>query len=130
MSSSILTAFNEHFMEFVGDIQTVFPNDTDLLAAKNSFIAIRKMNPKLIIKTWDVFVVGQYKSVIESGDLNFFINKDYSSDLANQANSQKINEAIDRLRNPVKLMNESEQSKIMGYIQNLTKLSEMYKANS
>ena len=88
------------------------------------------MNPKLIIKTWDVFVVGQYKSVIESGDLNFFINKDYSSDLANQANSQKINEAIDRLRNPVKLMNESEQSKIMGYIQNLTKLSEMYKANS
>ena len=29
MSSSILTAFNEHFMEFVGDIQTVFPNDTD-----------------------------------------------------------------------------------------------------
>jgi len=76
MSSSILTAFNEHFMEFVGDIQTVFPNDTDLLAAKNSFIAIRKMNPKLIIKTWDVFVVGQYKSVIESGDLNFFINKE------------------------------------------------------
>ena len=129
MSSSILTAFNEHFMEFVGDIQTVFPNDTDLLAAKNSFIAIRKMNPKLIIKTWDVFVVGQYKSVIESGDLNFFINKDYSQDLVNQANSQKIIEAIDRLRNPVKMMNESEQLKIMSYIKNLTKLSELYKVN-
>ena len=129
MSSSLLTAFNDHFIEFVSNIQIVFPDDTDLLAAKNSFLAIRKMNPKLLIKSWDIFVVGKYKNVIDSGDISFFINKDYSQDLVNQANSQKIIEAIDRLRNPVKMMNESEQLKIMSYIKNLTKLSELYKVN-
>ena len=87
------------------------------------------MNPKLLIKSWDIFVVGKYKNVIDSGDISFFINKDYSQDLVNQANSQKIIEAIDRLRNPVKMMNESEQLKIMSYIKNLTKLSELYKVN-
>ena len=75
MSSSLLTAFNDHFIEFVSNIQIVFPDDTDLLAAKNSFLAIRKMNPKLLIKSWDIFVVGKYKNVIDSGDISFFINK-------------------------------------------------------
>jgi hypothetical protein len=126
--ASLLTAFNDHFMEFVNDIQTVFPNDTDILTAKNSFIAIRKMNPKLLIKSWDIFVVGKYKSVIENGDMSFFMNKDYGEDLVSNPNSRKIMDAIDRLRQPVKMMNEDEQKKILGYIQNLTKISELYKA--
>ena len=48
--SSILTAFNDHFTEFVNDIQNVFPEDGDILLAKNAFTTIRKANPKLIIK--------------------------------------------------------------------------------
>ena len=126
MSSSILTAFNNHFTEFVDDIQRVFPDDVDILTAKNSLFAVRKMNPKMIIKCWDTFVVGNYKSVIEAGDLSFFMDKDYSADLKNNNESKKITEAIDRLRTPVKMMNEEEKAKIMKYIQNLTKLSEMY----
>ena len=34
MANNILTAFNDHFMDFVNDIQTVFPNDADILTAK------------------------------------------------------------------------------------------------
>ena len=47
MSSSntnLLTIFNDHFVEFISDIQSVFPEDPDILAAKNSLIAIRKAN--------------------------------------------------------------------------------------
>ena len=44
MSSNILTAFNDHFVEFISDIQNVFPEDHDILVAKNSLLAIRKMN--------------------------------------------------------------------------------------
>jgi hypothetical protein len=86
------------------------------------------MNPKLLIKSWDIFVVGKYKSVIENGDMSFFMNKDYGEDLVSNPNSRKIMDAIDRLRQPVKMMNEDEQKKILGYIQNLTKISELYKA--
>ena len=83
MTSNILSAFNDHFVEFVSDIHSVFPEDTDVLAAKNALIAIRKANPKMIIKIWNVFIVGKYKSEIDSGNLDFFMNKDYSNDVAN-----------------------------------------------
>ena len=123
--TSLLTAFNDHFTEFVDDIQSVFPNDPDILTAKNSFGAIRKANPKLIIKIWNKYIVGKYKSVIEQGDISFFLNKDYSEDLVNSDYAGKIMDAIDRLRKPVKEMSPDNQKKTMKYIQNLTKLSLM-----
>jgi len=126
MTSNILSAFNDHFVEFVSDIHSVFPDDTDVLAAKNALTAIRKANPKMIIKIWNVFIVGKYKNEIESGNLDFFINKDYSNDVSNADNSSKIMESIDRLRAPIKLMGKDNQEKTMRYIQNLTKLAAIY----
>ena len=126
--SSILTAFNDHFMEFITDINNVFPEDPDLLTAKNSLIMIRKANPKLTVEIWNNFVVGKYKSEIEAGNIDFFINKDYSDDFLNKDNSDKIMQAIDRLREPVKQMKSDDQQKTMKYIQNLTKLSSIYLA--
>jgi len=41
-------------------------------------------------------------------------------------NSKKIIMGIDRLRNPVKEMNEENKKKSMVYIQNLTKLCTLY----
>ena len=123
--TTIITAFNDHFIEFVSDIQNVFPNDPDILATKNALIAIRKANPKLIIKIWNTFIVGKYKTEIESGNLDFFINKDYYGDVSSASNSDKIMESINRLREPIKQMTSESQSKTMKYIQNLSKLSAM-----
>jgi hypothetical protein len=125
MSSNILSAFNDHFVEFVTDIQNVFPNDVDLLTAKNSLIAIRKLNPKMIVKIWNIYIVNKYSKEIEEGNIDFFINKDYSQDLSSSQNSDKIMESINRLREPVKQMNPADQEKTMKYIQNLTKLAKM-----
>ena len=72
--STILSAFNDHFMEFINDINNVFPEDSDLLAAKNSLTLIRKTNPRLTIEIWNNFIVGKYRQEIEAGDLSFFIN--------------------------------------------------------
>lgn len=128
MASNILSAFNDHFVEFVTDIQSVFPEDHDILVAKNSLLAIRKANPKMIVKIWNTYIVGKYKSEIEKGDITFFINKDYSQDLVYANNPDKIIESIDRLRMPIKSMNPEEQAKTMKYIQNLTKLASMYES--
>ncbi len=128
MSSNIMSAFNDHFFEFVDDVSNVFPEDRDLLVAKNSLIGIRKANPKIIIKIWSTYVVGKYKTQIEGGDISFFINKDYSADVSNAQNPDKIMESINRLREPIKSMNETDQVKTMKYIQNLTKLSTMYES--
>jgi hypothetical protein len=122
---SILSAFNDHFAEFINDIQAVFPEDIDILAAKNALLTIRKANPKMIIKIWNTFIVGKYKKEIELGDLDFFMNKDYSNDVSVSQHSDKIMESIDRLREPIRNMSPENQLKVMKYIQNLTKLSEL-----
>jgi len=126
--SNLLTAFNDHFMEFLTDIQRVFPDDVDVLTAKNALLAIRKTNPKMIVKIWTTCVVGEYKKEIDAGDLAFFINKDYTKDIATSISSAKITESIDRLRNPVKQMSAEDQAKVMKYIQNLTKLATLYES--
>jgi hypothetical protein len=125
MSNNILTAFNDHFIEFVSDIQNVFPEDADILTAKNALITIRKANPKMIVKIWNAYIVGKYKPEIESGNLEFFMNKDYSQDVSGASNSDKIMESINRLREPIKHMTPESQAKTMKYIQNLTKLAAM-----
>lgn len=123
--SNILTAFNEHFLEFLNDVQSVFPEDTDILTAKNALVAIRRANPKMIVKIWKGFIADKYRSQILAGDIGFFISKDYSTDVANASSSYKIMESIDRLREPVRNMGPENQSKVMKYIQNLTKLAEL-----
>jgi hypothetical protein len=123
--ANILTAFNDHFLEFVNDVINVFPDDPDILTAKNAFIFARKSNPKLIVKIWKKYIVEKYKTEIEEGNIEFFINKDYSDDISVSKYSDKISESIDRLRNPIKNMDLVDQGKAMKYIQNLTKLSEL-----
>lgn len=123
--SNLLSAFNDHFVELVNDIQSVFPNDVDILAAKNALMAIRKANPKLIVKIWKTFIGDKYRAQIEAGDISFFIDKDYASDVSATQNSDKIMESINRLREPIRNMGPDNQAKVMKYIQNLTKLSDL-----
>ena len=125
MANNILTAFNDHFIEFVNDVHCVFPDDADILATKNALTTIRKLNPKMIVKIWNSFIVSKYKSEIEAGNIEFFINKDYSQDVSVTSNSDKIMESIDRLREPIKNMSLENQAKVMKYIQNLSKLSQL-----
>ena len=123
MTTNLVTVFNNHFSEFVNDIQSVFPEDPDILTAKNALLAIRKANPKLLVRIWVKYISNPYKNQIESGDINFFITKDYSTDLARNDNDDKIMESIDRLRKPIKDMTLENQAKTMKYIQNLSKLA-------
>ena len=122
---SVLTAFNDHFADFVNDIQTVFPDDVDILTAKNALIAIRKANPKMIVKIWKTYIVDKYRTEIEANDISFFVDKDYSVDVSVSQNADKFMEAIDRLRGPIKNMSLENQAKVMKYIRNLTKISDL-----
>jgi hypothetical protein len=123
MTTNVLSVFNKQLEELLDDIISVFPEDPDILTAKNGLMAIRKANPKLLVRIWIKYVAVPYKKQIESGDVNFFLEKDYSLDLVRSDNAEKIMEAIDRLRNPVKNMSPENQAKTMKYIQNLCKLA-------
>jgi hypothetical protein len=124
--TSIISVFNTHFVEFLDDILTIFPTNVNILTAKNSILAFKKINPSIIIKVWKTYISNVYLEQINNDDISFFITKDYSKDLIYSANPDKIMEAINELREPIRQMNPGDQQKTMKYLKNLTKLSLMY----
>jgi len=126
--STVLRAFNKHFFEFIDDIITILPDEPEIVKAKVSFENIKKMNPTLICKTWFKVVYSPYKEVIDQGDISFFFEKDYASDLSNVPNAAEIMSIIDKIRMPIKSMDEINQGHCTKYIQNLSKLSTVHNA--
>jgi hypothetical protein len=126
--AQLLSAFNDHFMQFIQDIQLVFPDNSDVAAAIIAIGKLRKANPRLLIMSFKEHVVSGYRKEIEKGDIDFFINNDYQNDFNSmgKGSSNKILEKIDCLRGPVRDMNKSEQDKVIKYLQNLLKLSDMF----
>ena len=124
--SSILQGFNNHFEDFINDIKIVFPDNVDVVAAGNMLSTARKANPKLIIKIWKSYISDKYLDEITRGDITFFIGKNYNQDLKNLDNSARVLQSIEGLREPISEMGNENQEKSMRYIQNLTKLSNLY----
>jgi len=121
-----LKAFNTHFDEFIEDIINVFPDNADIKSSKNMVRMARKVNVTLIVKLWYSCIYAPYKERIDSGDLEFFINKNYCEDLNGVSNSQDIMKSIDSLRSPISEMSALNKDHSLKYIQNLCKLSELY----
>jgi len=121
-----LRAFNDHFNEFVMDVLSVFPENTDIRSAKATLDLAKRANPTLVIKIWFMYVYSPYAEKIDSGDLDFFIHKDYSEDLHGIPNSKDILSSVNALRDPIKEMSESNKAHSLKYVQNLCKLSMLY----
>ena len=124
--TTLLRAFNTHFFEFLDDLLRVFPDNKEISYAKTSFETIKRANPRAIIKSWYNFVFLPYKDVIDNGNLTFFIDKDYCSDLSHLNKSEEIMKMIDNIRRPIREMDETNKTHALKYIQNLCKLSDLY----
>ena len=124
--STLLRAFNTLFFDFLNDIITIFPENTDIAVARTTFETMKKANPTIILKVWHMFVYTPYKEVIQSGDINFFFEKDYGKDLEYMANANDIMKTIDKIRNPIKEMDAVNKAHSMKYIQKLCKITVLY----
>jgi hypothetical protein len=124
--SSVLKAFNEHLLEFINDIITVFPDNRSLKVTKTALQTWKRINPKSIIEIWKTCITDKYKSQIQKGDYRFFIEKNYSEDISGCDNPSDILTSIEELRKPISEMSPDSQNKAIKYIQNLTKLSQIY----
>ena len=127
--NQLLTIFNKQFKEFVEDISRVFPENQDLLTLKLAISQILNITPKMIYKGYKKHLIDLYRKEIETGDITFFIDKDYKGDLNKLgASNNIILDKIDSLREPVRNMGPTEQLKVVKYMQNMMKLSDMYEA--
>ena len=123
---SVLKAFTGHLMEFAREIKRVFPEDADLRTGALFLEGLVKVNPKSVILGWKECVNDLYKDQILEGNVDYFINKDYNSDLEGSQNKGKLLKTIDAFRDRVRNMGEENKKKSMKYVQNLTKLCSMY----
>jgi hypothetical protein len=124
----IIRTFNDLFFELLDDVITILPGSAGLKTARRSFQMVSDLNKSVLIKCWYKFVYLKYQDVIFSGDISFFFEKDYSSDLVKLSNPDKVLEIIDSIREPVKdaCSTPINKAHVTTYIQNLSKLSLVY----
>tara|TARA_Y100000816_G_scaffold118888_1_gene83470 strand:+ start:1015 stop:1425 length:411 start_codon:yes stop_codon:yes gene_type:complete len=126
--TTVLGAFNKHFLEFVDEIESLFPDNKGIRGGKMALLTVKKINPRIILEGWKYYVVDKYKENIMSGDANLFIEKDYTEDLLS-TNHPKMHVClrhIDNIRDSVRNMGEENKTKSIKYMQNLTKLCDLY----
>jgi hypothetical protein len=124
--NQIIEAFNKHFMEFVLDIERVFPTDNEIISTRKNISKSMLLMSKSIIRLFHDSFVLNYRDEIQKGDLNFFIEKDYRSSNLIPIDNENVFLKIDSLRQPIKNMSDDDKGKIIKYLQNLTYLSDIY----
>lgn len=126
--SVYLKAFSNQLKEFIQDVKVVFPDNHELQVNANTLNTIRSANSKLVLTIWHKYVTLRYKEKIDSGDTDYFIEKDYSSDI--DSDDAKTNglyiKFINSIRKSIRDLDEVNKEKAMKYIKNLTTLTSLY----
>jgi len=120
--SIILKTFNTHLLEFMDDIITVFPREVDLLTSRTFMHGVTKVKKRLVIEYWYKHVYLLYKDHIDNGNFEYFLNKDYNSDVVDN----DILKGIEKMRIKINLLSDENKEKSVTYVKNLSKLSNIY----
>ena len=125
--TTILKAFNNQFEEFLEHVEVLFPDNTDIKTSKTGLLMLRKANPKKIVSVWYRYICLKYEDEIENENLDYFLTKDYSSDLKmDEGASNKVMEGIDKIREPLRQLDQDNRKKTLQYLKNMNQLSKMY----
>ena len=125
---SLKEVFCTQLIEFMDDILRVFPNNLDLKTGKTFIIGLTKVSKRKLIGIWKTSVVDIYEEAIMNGDKEYFINKDYSSDLG-EGGTDKMMSVVEDVRVLIRNTSEENKDKAIKYLQNLTKICKLYYAN-
>jgi|TARA_B100001248_G_C27377912_1_gene455320 hypothetical protein len=123
---TVFKGFNKLLFDFLDDLSTLYPESKEIAQAKKTFSIFKTANPTILIKTWHSKIYVVYQKEIDSGDISFFFDKDYSSDLKNVVGSDEIMNMIENIRQPLKEMDATNKQHCSNYIIKLSKLSVLY----
>jgi hypothetical protein len=124
---TIQRAFNTLLQDFFKDIQTIYPDNSEISFAVDSFDTLKRMNPSIIIRAWYSYAYLPYASYIDGGDLDFFLNKDYSEDIDTKSGKKdEFLKMIDKVRKPLSEMDDVNREHTKEYLRKLNKLSQLW----
>ena len=125
----ILNAFIDHFNEFIDDVVSVFPDDPKVKIVRDGLFIASQFNQKKLIQLWQRDLGNKYREQIMNKDYKFFEDKDYKNDIYHK-HKDYILPKIDSIRNTIREMDESNKLKALKYIENLTKLGDLYNSKT
>ena len=125
--SNLVKVFNNHLLEFLDDVITIFPDNTDIQTGRTFIVGIKKVNPKKILDIWKRFVNDVYQKEISEGNMEFFLNKDYTQDL--QYTTGNVIGIINNIKVQLRDTSKENQEKALKYVQNLCKICNLYYQN-
>jgi hypothetical protein len=121
----ILSTFISQIDEYLDDISKTYAVDNRFERGRLYLEGIKKSNPRIIITTWKSMVTDKYATQIEAGDIEYFLNKDFTEDASGNY-TPTIDSVIQELRATVRRMSDENKAVSLKYIQNLCKLSKLY----
>ena len=124
--SDILKGFNNQFEEFLDDVVILFPSNGEIKKTKTALLMLRKANPKMIINIWYRYVCEKYETEINNENIEYFLEKDYSEDLQKNANASQVLQGIDKIRAPLRQLDQDNKKQCLQYLKNLNQLSKIY----
>ena len=119
----VLSTFISQLDECLEDISKVYSEDARFIRCKMYLDTLKKSNPRMIITTWKTQVTDKYEEHILAGDIDFYLNKDYTQETGY---TPTMDQALQDLRKAIQSMSEENKTKSLQYIQNLCKLSKLY----
>ena len=125
--SNLIKVFNNHLLEFLDDVITIFPDNTDIQTGRTFIVGIKKVNPKKILDIWKRYVNDIYQQEISEGNMEFFLNKDYTKDL--QYTTGNVIGIINDIKIQLRDTSKENQEKALKYVQNLCKICNLYYQN-
>jgi hypothetical protein len=124
---SLSKAFSNHYMEFLDEIVKVYPKNVKIRTFRTASSQIKTLNPSKLIKVWYKVIVQRFRDQIYSGNFEFFEDIDYSSNLKNTKwDSDDIYSFINEMKKSWSTFEEENKRKTMKYLNNLTKMSDLY----
>jgi len=127
-NAQILKTFGKQMEEFMEDMLVIFPNDNVILRGKMYFEMMKKANPRFIIRIWKNRIAAKYGQHIADGKFDIFVTMDLSEDIIDNPadNKEEVVTHLQNMLGSILKMDEDNKNKAFKYIQNITKLSEMY----
>jgi len=124
MSSAVtyMRTFFKQLVEFVGQLENMFPDDPDFAVFQTFLGVVQRTNPQMVLATIREHVVTKYEAQIASRDEEFILNynsSEYDSDVMN---------IVSKLRTYWKTLSEPSKNAMWQYLHVLTQLCKRYYA--
>lgn len=126
--------FNNNLELFIKNIQTTLKDQLAVKAvsvAGNKLKTLRSASPKAIPKLWYDYVTSVYYTQICEGNYNYFLNKDYTSEVNNNSSSDSnsVLEMITNIKSSIVKLPEEQKKRILEELKSLTIANQMMKSN-